>query len=127
MTQRIGEFARTFLQAHEPEEAAAAPARAARSSARKPQRVDSTTVRAASAVPAPQSRASVREVQQSLVAQHYRLPKYGVDGRFGNETAAALRQFQADRGLPLTGRADAATVAALKVVSPAAGTKAVVF
>ena len=36
------------------------------------------------------------------------------DGKFGDKTETALRAFQAREGLPVTGRADAATLAALE-------------
>gem|GEM_PF-1927347 len=44
---------------------------------------------------------AVRLLQDSLVAQGYSLPKYGADGAMGNETTAAIRQFQADHGAVL--------------------------
>lgn len=37
---------------------------------------------------------AVRRVQEALVAEGYELPKFGVDGIFGSETAAAVREFQ---------------------------------
>ena len=40
-----------------------------------------------------------------------------VDGEFGEETLAALKEFQRKMGLPVTGRGDAATRAALGLVS----------
>ena len=65
---------------------------------------------------------STKEVQERLLALGYSLPRFGADGHFGNETAEAHRQFQRARNLPVTGKADAATVAALMPsrVSPAA-------
>ena len=36
-----------------------------------------------------------------------------IDGTFGAQTDAALRRFQSDRGLPVTGTTDAATWQAL--------------
>jgi peptidoglycan hydrolase-like protein with peptidoglycan-binding domain len=41
---------------------------------------------------------AVRLIQESLVAQGYTLPKFGVDGKFGTETEAVVRQFQIDTG-----------------------------
>lgn len=41
------------------------------------------------------------------------LPGYGVDGFMGDETSGAIRNFQKANGLPETGQADEATVAAL--------------
>lgn len=52
---------------------------------------------------------AVRLMQGLLLAQGYKLPKYGADGDFGSETFAALRQYQADHGLYVTGIYDDAT------------------
>lgn len=52
---------------------------------------------------------AVKLMQGLLLAQGYKLPKYGADGDFGSETFAALRQYQADHGLPITGIYDAET------------------
>ena len=52
---------------------------------------------------------AVRLMQGLLMAQGYKLPKYGADGDFGSETFAALRQYQADHGLDVTGIYDDAT------------------
>lgn len=41
---------------------------------------------------------AVRLIQESLLAQGYVLPRFGADGIFGNETEAAIRQFQVDTG-----------------------------
>lgn len=38
----------------------------------------------------------VRLMQEGLLARGYNLPRFGVDGDFGQETATALRQFAAD-------------------------------
>lgn len=38
-------------------------------------------------------------LQTSLLNRGYKLPKYGADGSFGNETLAAVKQFQQDWGL----------------------------
>lgn len=43
----------------------------------------------------------------------YVLPRFGADGDLGAETTAAVKTFQANRGLPPTGVVDAATVQAL--------------
>lgn len=37
---------------------------------------------------------NVRWIQRRLIAHGYKLPKYGVDGDFGNETAAAVMKFR---------------------------------
>ncbi len=41
---------------------------------------------------------AVRLIQESLLAQGYALPVFGADGEFGDETEAAVRQFQIDTG-----------------------------
>ena len=41
---------------------------------------------------------AVRLIQESLLDQNYALPNFGADGKFGNETEAAVRQFQIDAG-----------------------------
>ena len=60
----------------------------------------------------------VLSLQQFLVAQNY--PGGGSwmqTGYFGQATAAALRSFQASRGLPQTGWVDAGTAAAISAAS----------
>jgi peptidoglycan hydrolase-like protein with peptidoglycan-binding domain len=57
---------------------------------------------------------TVTKLQQALVDLGYKLPKYGVDGKFGPETEAALKQFQADEGLSDTGAFDQATLEKLQ-------------
>ena len=47
--------------------------------------------------------AAVRRVQRVLHSRGYSLGRPGVDGRFGPLTAAAVRRFQADRGLAADG------------------------
>jgi peptidoglycan hydrolase-like protein with peptidoglycan-binding domain len=42
--------------------------------------------------------ASVRLIQESLIAQGYTLPGFGIDGEFGAETEAAVKLFQTDAG-----------------------------
>ena len=44
---------------------------------------------------------AVRLIQESLLAQGYNLPLFGADGKFGDETEAAVRQFQIDAGAEL--------------------------
>ena len=58
---------------------------------------------------------ATRRVQQALNAAGYSI---GVpDGRPGPQTVAALRKYQADRHLPVTGRIDAATLKSLGLAS----------
>lgn len=45
------------------------------------------------------------------------LPEYGADGDFGKETEDAVKAFQKEKGLPVTGVYDAATEAALKAAT----------
>jgi peptidoglycan hydrolase-like protein with peptidoglycan-binding domain len=53
----------------------------------------------------------LRAIQQALVDRGY--DPGPLDGQMGNKTRDALRQFQADKGLPATGAADAASREAL--------------
>ena len=55
---------------------------------------------------------SVKAVQSALSKEGYSL---AVDGKMGKQTQAALRQYQKANGLPVTGKADAATKAKLGV------------
>lgn len=52
----------------------------------------------------------VKELQQLLGSRGYKLI---IDGDFGPRTEAAVKDFQKNRSLPVTGVADAATVSAL--------------
>lgn len=52
-------------------------------------------------------------VQTALVALGYDVGKSGCDGIYGKDTAAAVKEFQADELLPVTGRMDFATWSAL--------------
>ena len=68
---------------------------------------------------------SVKKLQEALELAGHKLPKYGADGDYGNETTTALKDFQKKNGLEPTGRLDAETVkkldtaAASKLRSPA--------
>src|SRR5690554_5953623 len=42
----------------------------------------------------------VRRLQLALMARGYSLPRFGADADFGRETAAAVRLFAADSGVP---------------------------
>lgn len=59
----------------------------------------------------------VRALQERLAGLRY--PVGAQDGRFGRLTRNAVLAFQADHGLPATGDVDAATLAAIKIASPA--------
>ena len=45
----------------------------------------------------------VKSMQQLLLANGYKLPKYGADGDFGTESEQAVRSFQRDNGLVVDG------------------------
>lgn len=51
----------------------------------------------------------VADWQRILLAMGYKLPEYGVDGSFGNETERATRSFQSFYALNVTGIVDATT------------------
>ncbi len=55
----------------------------------------------------------VRRLQRRLMELGYGLPRYGADGEYGSETAAAVKAFQADRRLAADGAAGEMTLAAL--------------
>lgn len=61
----------------------------------------------------------VKEMQTELLAQAYSLPKYGADGDFGGETLAAVKAFQADKGLAVDGEFGPKSLAALRAAKPA--------
>lgn len=63
---------------------------------------------------------SVRELQQALIKAGVSV-RGGADGIFGPATVQALSAFQTSQGLPATGVADAATVAALANPKPVTG------
>jgi len=56
---------------------------------------------------------SIMQAQQALAAAGYHVGE--PDGKPGPATTAALKNFQADRHLPITGRLDAITLAALGI------------
>ena len=56
---------------------------------------------------------AVSLMQQALVDAGFELPRYGVDGIFGNETRTALRNFQNQSSLNTTGILNAETMSAL--------------
>ena len=55
----------------------------------------------------------VRRLQTALIRAGYPLPRYGADGKYGAETAAAVREFQRISGIPVTGECDPVTWALL--------------
>jgi peptidoglycan hydrolase-like protein with peptidoglycan-binding domain len=55
----------------------------------------------------------VKELQQDLMKVGYKLPKYGADGGYGDETVEAVKKFQADNKLTSDGIAGEKTLALL--------------
>jgi hypothetical protein len=55
----------------------------------------------------------VKRLQAALISLSYDLGPDGADGAFGDRTKVAVESFQDARGLPITGVADPATIAAL--------------
>ena len=68
--------------------------------------------------------AETKELQYILTALGYNLG--AIDGVYGAKTEAALKQFQADYGLPATGVGDSSTIQTLLDVYEAAGRPEVV-
>lgn len=60
---------------------------------------------------------TVTAVQQALVAKGFKL-KYGVDGKFGPDTAQAIRAMQKSIGVPETGIIDEGVLMSLGVRAP---------
>jgi N-acetylmuramoyl-L-alanine amidase len=56
----------------------------------------------------------VKSLQEKLVKLGYKLPKYGCDSDFGNETFEKLKQFQRDHGLKDDGLAGKLTFAEIE-------------
>src|SRR5690606_21756747 len=56
---------------------------------------------------------AVRKLQQDLIKAGEKLPKYGADGHFGEETLAAVKSFQKKHGLTVDGIAGPQTLAKL--------------
>jgi peptidoglycan hydrolase-like protein with peptidoglycan-binding domain len=59
-------------------------------------------------------RSKIQSVQQALADGGFY--RYGVDGKWGPYSDAALRSFQQSKGLPVTGRLDKETAKRLGVV-----------
>lgn len=55
----------------------------------------------------------VKALQHLLIANGFALPKYGADGSFGNETLAAVKQYQAANGLQVDGSAGKQTLSSI--------------
>ena len=65
--------------------------------------------------------ALIREVQTLLEKHGYALENHGIDGDFGDETEAAIIEFQSNNkssGLVETGNVDGATLLALRSMTP---------
>ncbi|HEX5876469.1 MAG TPA: YCF48-related protein [Pyrinomonadaceae bacterium] len=85
-----------------------------------------TGKKAARPAPAPRRRAtavknddSVLRAQEALIAAGYHLGE--PDGKAGPSTTAAVKKFQGDRHLPVTGKLDAITLAALGIGKSSGG------
>ena len=61
---------------------------------------------------------AVKKLQQRLLDLGYKLPKYGADGDYGNETVAAVKAFQKDWGLKQDGVAGPETQKLLETAVP---------
>ena len=65
------------------------------------------------AVPTSKRSADVADLQKTLIALGYPLPRHGVDGIRGPETNGAIKKFQADNNLEPSGEPNKETVAKL--------------
>lgn len=63
------------------------------------------------------SGAFVRDIQQELIKAGYRLPRYGADGTFGEETENAVMRFQRNFGLSVDGLVGPITLNKLQEVN----------
>jgi hypothetical protein len=59
----------------------------------------------------------VGKMQEALQTAGYKLPRFGADGKFGDETVKALKKFQTDHCLKDTGRLDKQTMEQLSIAS----------
>ncbi|MBM7573566.1 peptidoglycan DD-metalloendopeptidase family protein [Aquibacillus albus] len=59
---------------------------------------------------------AVQDLQKKLVSLGYRLPRFGADGKFGNETEAAVKAFQQDQRIAVDGIVGPVTREKLKVL-----------
>jgi peptidoglycan hydrolase-like protein with peptidoglycan-binding domain len=60
---------------------------------------------------------AVAKMQEALQTAGYKLPRFGADGKFGDETAKALKKFQKDHCLKDSGRLDKQTMEQLSIAS----------
>jgi peptidoglycan hydrolase-like protein with peptidoglycan-binding domain len=60
---------------------------------------------------------ATQKMQEALQTAGYKLPKFGPDGKFGDETVKALKKFQTDHCLKDTGRLDKQTMEQLSIAS----------
>jgi peptidoglycan hydrolase-like protein with peptidoglycan-binding domain len=59
----------------------------------------------------------VERMQEALQMAGYKLPRFGADGKFGDESVKALKKFQTDHCLKDTGRLDKQTMEQLSIAS----------
>lgn len=59
------------------------------------------------------SGSDVRELQLKLITAGFSCGRWGADGEFGDQTEMAVRRFQTQQGLKVTGQADANTIKTL--------------
>jgi peptidoglycan hydrolase-like protein with peptidoglycan-binding domain len=60
---------------------------------------------------------AVQKMQEALQMAGYKLPRFGADGQFGDESVKALKKFQTDHCLKDTGRLDKQTMEQLSIAS----------
>jgi peptidoglycan hydrolase-like protein with peptidoglycan-binding domain len=60
---------------------------------------------------------AVQKMQEALQMAGYKLPRFGADGKFGDESVQALKKFQTDHCLKDTGRLDKQTMEQLSIAS----------
>lgn len=63
----------------------------------------------------------VMAAQAALIAAGYSVGVEGADGKLGPHTIAAIKKYQADHGLPVTGKVDDALMASLGGTAGATG------
>lgn len=59
---------------------------------------------------------AVKNLQNDLIQLGYKLPKYGADGQYGDETEQAVRRFQKDHGLAVDGIAGPKTLGKIESI-----------